>query len=282
MGRITRSTSRGIDRTLGGQNAGRGWFKMMKLFLALGLALGVVSCIGDRADAATEDPRVQCDQKITWSLSATFAPDNAQSVIAWAYQQVAAPTGTTASPSIKADIDWEWQNSLSGGNYLPGETYEDSSLMSDRVYWVHALDGDVLDPAPATVKQQVLRFVVEDFGVKGATSTANGLSAKDRAALKEICQAQAQPAVSDKDNKPPGDTEEDKADKPTGDNAAKDSKGNLVGGTPPPGGNNGLWVLLLLLAPLFIYAVAGEKVLTLIQRNKGRDDDAHNDDTSSS
>lgn len=250
---------------------GRGLFKFL---LVLGLALAALQMVSPSADAAENKPRVECGQRIHWDGSFTYGPDNAFGIITWAYLQVAPVTNTAAIAQSPQDVNWEWHHSLSGGSYLPNETYLDSSIFGNHEFWTHTFDGEANYP-DAHWKQEVLRLVVADFGVKSPTSTAAGLSPADRSALKAVCAAQAEAKTAKKEAKGDTNGEEEPAadDNGSGDTGDDESDRDDEAAAAPatPGGGTGLWVLLALLAPLFAYALFGDKVLALVRRNRKRD-----------
>lgn len=271
MGRVSRGASRGMDRMVP-RVPGRGMFKAV---LVLSIALGAVTALAPQADAAQNEPLTVCGDTIRWDTSTMYGPNTGESIIRWAYLQVAGVTDTSAIPSSEADVYWEWQDSMSGSTYLPGETYEDEKFLSGHTYTVHALDGDT-DRSDSYWRGEVLRQVVKDFGLVKSSSTEAGLSAGDRTALKAVCAEGAfqdngegdtnegtKPAADSKSDQPitdPDDTSDE-----SDDTAAPEADEAGMAGAPV-GGAAGLWILLALLIPLFAYALAGDRLIALVGR----------------
>lgn len=162
---------------------------------ALGLALTAGGCAvpdldagqNRAAPAASDAPLTRCGAEIAWAAQTAYAPEGARTIISWAYNQTAPVTHTAASSrAIPPSVVWEWQHSMSGGPYRPGQTYQSKAILGSRTYWTHGLDGAHDQPA-AVWRQRTLRQVVADFGVDEPSSTAAGLSEADRHALTAIC-----------------------------------------------------------------------------------------------
>jgi hypothetical protein len=143
--------------------------------------------------AAERGPVTRCGDTVAWEVSGLYGPDNAGQAVGWAYGQVAPVAGLSPRPSDRGDVVWEWQDRNSGGVYAPGD-YPDTALVGGREFWTHAKDSS--GPTSLTaVKAMVLADVLHDLGVERPTSTAAGLSAADRRAVRRICAAQAASAA---------------------------------------------------------------------------------------
>lgn len=176
----------------------RGPMRMLRWFLVGALLLAVLStCGGCGRSADNDEPPARptaCNSVIRYDVhGGVYAPDGAvaaQDAVFWAYRQVSGSTSTQPVRTSDDDVRWVWQSDKSGGEYEPGTADWDRGVMSDRLYFVHAMDGDA-SPTQVELRQQILRGVVRDFGVKRPTSTGEGLSAGDRTALERICNTKA-------------------------------------------------------------------------------------------
>lgn len=278
MRRMTRQVNRTLDRALGRGSLSAAW-RVFKVFFILSIALSLMSMCSPDAQAATAaaaEPPVKCGQEITWDAASLFAPATAEGALRFAYAEVAEVTGTTAFPGMPQDIEWDWQHPLSGVGYVldpdaetpPPVTYEGSAVIGDRTYTVHAIDGEH-DYPDAHWRQQVLRLVVEDFGVHRSTSTAEGLSARDRRALQAICDSQADEesrgAQSSESAGPARPDSKKHGTEKSGRSEAEPFRASAASGIDDPqaapGGTVGLMIVITSVVLVVVYALLGDRVL---------------------
>lgn len=253
--------------------------RMLKWFAILAILLALIEWGASAATAAAASPRVGCGSTVRWDTSTMYGPDNTDAAVKWAYGQVGPVAGVKAHQDMSADVSFEWQHSMSGGTYRPGQTYQTTTFLGNRKYWVHGLDGNGAfewgGNAPVVpLRQMMLRLVVEDLGVEHSTSTGTGLSPADRAAIKRICAATAS-ASPVAEESPAGQVTPDEETTAASTAAVTDEKDTTSSVIAVPttgvGGRYGGYIIGGLMVPIFAYGLLGDRLTALFKRKPKSD-----------